>query len=135
MKLFLDACVIIYRIEDAFPWNTRLVAWLDNARAQHGAISIAVSRLSMLECRIKPLRDGDHALLSRYDEFFSAADLSIVELDADVVEGATRIRALAGLRTPDALQAASCLSLDRDAVFLTSDVGFRRVPGLRVETL
>ncbi len=135
MKLFLDACVIIYRIEEIFPWNERLVQWLTKARGQHGEMSIAASRLSLLECRVKPLRDGDATQLARYDEFFAAPDLSIVELDADVIEGAARIRARTGLRTPDALQAASCLVLDRDAVFLTNDPGFRRVPGLRVETL
>lgn len=134
MKLFLDACTITYRIEDAHPWNERLVAWLTDVRS-HGDVTLAVSRLSLLECRVKPLRDGDTALLARYDEFFSAPDLRVVELDADVLEGATRIRALTGLRTPDALQAASCLAFDHEAVFLTTDAGFRRVPGLRVETL
>lgn len=135
MKLFLDACVIIYRIEEAHPWNERLGQWLRKARSDHGDLSLAVSRLSLLECRVKPLRDGNDALLARYDEFFAAPDLNIIELDADVIEGAARIRAGTGLRTPDALQAASCLALDREAVLLTSDPAFRRVPGLRVETL
>jgi predicted nucleic acid-binding protein len=34
------------------------------------------------------------------------------------------------LKTPDALQAACCLQLGEDHVFVTGDVGFRRVAGL-----
>lgn len=135
MKVFLDACVIIYRIEEAHPWNERLAQRLRRAQSEHGDVSLAVSRLSLLECRVKPLREGDDALLARYDEFFAAPDLNIIELDANVVEGATLIRAATGMRTPDTLQAASCLALDREAVFLTGDPAFRRVPGLRVEIL
>jgi len=36
------------------------------------------------------------------------------------------------LRTPDALQAASCLQLGPDAVMVTGDPGFQRVPALRL---
>jgi predicted nucleic acid-binding protein len=133
LRLFLDACAVIYRIEDAVPANARLLERLAALRA--GSAQIAVSRLSLLECRVRPLREGDADLLARYDEFFAAPDLRIVELDADVVEGATLIRARTGLRTPDALQAASSLSFDPHALFLTGDAAFRRVPGLRVELI
>jgi predicted nucleic acid-binding protein len=133
LRLFLDACVIIYRVEDAVPANARLLERLVALRAD--SAQIAVSRLSLLECRVRPIRDGDSELLARYDEFFAAPDVRIVDLDADVVEGATLIRARTGLRTPDALQAASSLSLDPRALFLTGDAAFRRVPRLRVELI
>jgi predicted nucleic acid-binding protein len=37
-----------------------------------------------------------------------------------------------GIRTPDALQAASCLQLGMDHVFLSGDSTFKRVSGLNV---
>jgi uncharacterized protein len=135
LKLFLDACVIIYRIEEAFPWNEKLRSRLLALHQAHAGASLAVSRLSLLECRVKPFRDGDAALLASYDEFFAASDVTVVELDADVIEGAMQIRARTGLRTPDALQAASCLSHDKNAIFMTGDAAFRRVPGLQVELI
>jgi predicted nucleic acid-binding protein len=49
-----------------------------------------------------------------------------------VVDLATAIRARSGLRTPDALQAACCLSLEQPASFITNDAGFRRVTALDV---
>jgi predicted nucleic acid-binding protein len=39
------------------------------------------------------------------------------------------------LRTPDALQAASCLQLGAKHIFLTGDAGFRKVAGLNVKVL
>jgi predicted nucleic acid-binding protein len=58
-----------------------------------------------------------------------------VELDRDVVELATAIRVRHGLRTPDALQAASCLQLGADHLLLTGDASFQRVQGLNVAVL
>ena len=45
-----------------------------------------VSRLSYLECRAPPLRDGDEDLARRYDALFAAPDLHTIELDANVIE-------------------------------------------------
>jgi len=39
------------------------------------------------------------------------------------------------LRTPDALQAASCLQLAADHIMLTGDAAFERVSGLNVRVL
>ncbi|MCG5516957.1 MULTISPECIES: hypothetical protein [unclassified Ectothiorhodospira] len=45
------------------------------------------------------------------------------------------IRVRHGLRTPDALQAASCLQLGAGHVLLTGDAMFERVHGLNVRVL
>lgn len=135
MILFLDACVLIYRVEEVVPWNAHLTKLLAGLGRRYAGLQLAVSRLSYLECRVQPLRDGDGALLARYDALFAAPELRTVEIDANVIEGATRIRALFGLRTPDAIQAASCLSLGAEHIFLTSDATFRRVPRLALRML
>jgi len=95
----------------------------------------AVSRLSWLECRVRPARGNDLATLAAFDAFFARPDLLWVELDKDVIELATAIRVKHGLRTPDALQAASCLQLGPKHLFLTGDAGFRKVAGLNVRVL
>jgi predicted nucleic acid-binding protein len=58
-----------------------------------------------------------------------------VELTRDVVELAAAIRVKHGLRTPDALQAASCLQLGPHHVLLSGDASFKRVAGLNVTVL
>lgn len=58
-----------------------------------------------------------------------------MELSPSVVELATNLRAIHGLRTPDALQAASCLQLGPEAVMLSGDADFRPVPGLQIRLI
>ena len=135
MILFLDACALIYRIEEVAPWNARLTKLLADLRRRHAGLQLAISRLSYLECRVQPIRDGDEELALRYHTLFAMPDLHTVEIDANVIEGATRIRAQFGLRTPDAIQAASCLSLNVEHIFLTNDSAFRRVPGLALKMI
>ena len=95
----------------------------------------AVSRLSWLECRVRPARNNDLATLAVFDAFFARPDLVWIEIDKDVVELATVIRVKHGLRTADALQASCCLQLGAKHVFLTGDTGFRKVAGLNVKVL
>jgi predicted nucleic acid-binding protein len=133
---FLDASAVIYAVEGSPEWSEALkqqlrqLAMADQASA--GGLQLAISRLSWLECRVGPLRRRDASALARFDAFFLHPDLEWVELSPAVVERATLLRAELNLRTPDALQAASCLQLGADAVMVTGDAGFQRVPTLRL---
>jgi len=55
----------------------------------------------------------------------------IVDLSADIAESAARLRASLGLRIADAIQAASALAINADAL-VTHDRDFGRVRALRV---
>ena len=131
MNLFLDANIPIWRFEGQPPYHLAARETLDELRERHAGATLTVSRLSWLECRIKPLRDDDQVLLARYAELF-AGGVRVVELTAEVVDTAAGLRAKHGLKTPDALQAASALRLPGPSIFLTGDAGFARVKGLQV---
>jgi len=103
---FFDANALIYRIEGEAPFAGQVNAALAEAAQAYPDLGTAVSRLSWLECRIRPMRLDDHATLAAFDAFFGLPDLIWVELTRDVVELATVIRARQCLRTTDALQAA-----------------------------
>lgn len=75
------------------------------------------------------LKEGNPKILADHDAFFSRSDLILVSRSADAVELATAVRARYGLRTPDALHAASCLQLGDDATPRTGDHVFQRVDG------
>ena len=117
------------------PWATATQATLQQLAAQSPDLALAVSRLSLLECRVAPLRRGDQASLDRFEALFAQPDLLVVELSASVVELATQLRANHGLCTPDALQAACCLQLEPDAVMITGDTSFQRVQALQVSLI
>lgn len=135
MIAFFDASALIYLIEGADPFAARLRKELAALAKNHPDLGAAVSRLSWLECRVGPMRANDSTTLALYDGFFVRPDLVWVELTQELVELAAAIRVQTGLKTPDALQAASCLQLGDDHVFLTGDGAFRRVSGLKVKLL
>jgi len=120
MKLFLDACSIIYLIESHQQQgqNTRSLI----TQALQNKTQLVISRLSFLECRVLPLKEKDERLLESYNQFFCAPALQIIELNADVINIATDLRAnySSSLRTPDALQIACALTAKAEQ-FLTGD--------------
>lgn len=120
MKLFLDACAIIYLIEsqEHLGQKTRLLI----TEALHNKAQLIISRLSFLECRVFPLKTKNYELLSRYNDFFRLPSLQIIDLTEDVINLATDLRAScsSSLRTPDALQIACALKSNADK-FLTGD--------------
>ena len=135
MIVFLDANAVIYLIEAAQPFANNVRDQLTTLAAEHPQLTLALSRLSWLECRVGPLKRNDQETLARYDSFFCQPDLVWVELSREVVEKATLLRSRYGLRTPDALQAACCLQCDPPAVMLTGDNAFQRIGELQVTLL
>jgi predicted nucleic acid-binding protein len=132
---FFDASALIYLIEGKEPFASKVRKELAASARKHPNLGAAVSRLTWLECRVGPMKTNDSPTLAAFDAFFARPDLVWVELTRDVVELAAAIRVKHGLRTPDALQAASCIQLGADHLFLSGDSVFRRVGGLNVKVL
>ncbi len=60
-------------------------------------------------------------------------DIHVVDISPDVKDHAIRLRRAHGLKLPDAIIAATALSLD--AVLMTNDHGLIRVPGVQCQTV
>lgn len=133
--VFLDASAVIYLLEgeEALQRSTRHV--LGKLRNEDPDASLAVSALSLLECRVQPIRRGDRKRRELFDSFFSHPGLAVIEIDRDVIEIATELRARHGLRTPDAIQAACALREAPDAEFVTGDADFQKVPNIRAHLI
>lgn len=104
--VYLDACCFIYLVEGQPPWRSAIEARL---RALGPGARVVSSQLSRLECRTKPLREGDHRLLANYDALFAASRVAVRDLSAAAVDGATTLRAKYGFKSPDALHLASAV--------------------------
>lgn len=135
MIAFLDASALIYLVEGKEPFASSVRGQLQRLVKAEPTMRTAVSRLTWLECRVRPMKVNDAETSATYDAFLSRPDLICVELSAAVVDLATAIRARTSLKTPDALQAASSLQLGESHAFLTGDAGFKRVAGLNVRLL
>jgi predicted nucleic acid-binding protein len=128
---YLDTSAIIYLVEGST--STRhLVARSIAGAEKDPAGRLLTSRLSRLECRVKPLRAGDQELLATYDAFFTRARLVIVDVTTTVIDKATDLRARYRFKTPDALHLATAIEAKAD-VFVTGDAVLARCTELRVE--
>jgi len=132
MRLYLDANPIIYSIEGVPAFRQAALDWIERAETDGGVV--VTSRLSRLECRVKPLRDDNAELLELFEGFFAREGVELVEVTAEVIETATQLRATHNFRAPDAIHLASALVAKAD-VFLTADRNLARCPGLNVEVL
>jgi uncharacterized protein len=120
MLVYLDAAPVIYEVEHAagaIPAALRQAGFAD--------AGLVASDLTRLECRTQPIQRGNESLLSDFDQFFAETVGLIVTLDTAVVDCATQIRAVHGLKTADALHLAAALVSGCDA-FLTNDLRLAR---------
>ena len=125
--IYLDANGFIYSVERIEPYRTILEPmWL---HAQAGQFEIVSSELVILETLVKPFREGDALLESVFRALLYAREVQLMPATAALWERAARLRATTGLRTPDALHAATSFAAG-STLFITNDEGFRRVPGL-----
>ena len=130
---YLDSSAIIYLLEGSATVRTQVAGHIAGAEGDPAG-RLVTSHLARLECRVKPLRDGDAALLATYDAFFTRARLVVFDLSAAVLDRATELRARHGFKTPDAIHLASAMEAGADA-FLTGDAGLAKCPGITVEVL
>lgn len=59
MRLYLDASVVIYTIERIEPWKD-----LVRARLARPDVRTVTSELSVLECKVRPLRLGQRGVVA-----------------------------------------------------------------------
>jgi predicted nucleic acid-binding protein len=129
-SVYLDSSCIIYLVEASSPFHDVAVERV----LQYKDATAISSTLSRLECRVKPIRTGNDALLARYDAFFSQDNLEVVDMDRRIVDRATALRAQYSLSTPDALHVASAIEHHAD-VIITGDSDLTRCPEIPVELL
>lgn len=132
MRLYLDASAIIYGLEGTPAVRASVVTLVERVATLSGRV--VTSRLSRLECRVKPLREGDHVRLALYEGFFSRTLVDVANLTPRVIELATELRARHGFKTPDALHLATALDASAD-IFMTGDRALERCPGIQVSIL
>jgi len=129
-KVYIDAAPLIYSVETHSRYYPLLApAWQTVHSTNNPFVT---SELSLIEVLVAPLRAKDAKLVAAYDGVLSSADVQLLPIGQDVLREAARLRAaISTLRTPDAIHAASAL-LAGCVMFITNDVGFRRVPDLAV---
>jgi predicted nucleic acid-binding protein len=125
--VLLDAAPIIYCLEAHPKYAPRFQPLFDRQAA--GDLAFAVATTTIAEVLTGPLRAGNETLVKRYRAVMESWE--VVALSADIAESAARFRASLGLKLPDAIQVASAIAVNADAL-ATHDRDFSRVKGLTV---
>ena len=130
--VYIDANPAIYSV-DRHPIYAPLCDPLWQA-IQNG-LPAGSSELTLLETLVGPLRNGNAVLAQQRVNLWNRPHISLWPITRDILHEAARLRAaIPGLKTPDAIHAATAL-LHGCTLFVTNDTGFRRVPDLPVVLL
>ena len=123
-SVYLDAVGFIYSVERIEPFCSLLQPiW---QAAQSGRIEIVASELVILETLVKPIRDHDTTLQDSFRELLRSREVELVPTTSSIWKRAAHIRATTGLKTPDAIHAASALAAKAN-LLVTNDSHFRRI--------
>ena len=98
--IYLDACLLIYAIEE----DPVLASQVRSALKNEPDARFAISPLIKLECLVKPLKTGDIALQRRYEA--GLREFVQLPMTETIFLQAAMLRARFGLKTPDALHLA-----------------------------
>jgi predicted nucleic acid-binding protein len=125
--VLVDSAPILYVLEGHRTLAARFQPLFD--RHAGGVISFAVTTITIAEVLTGPLRAGNEALVERYKIVLES--WYVVELTAAIAESAARLRASLKLKLADAVQAASAIAVNADAL-VTHDRDFSRLEALKV---
>ena len=126
----LDTAVFIYFIEGHPSYAPLLQPVFD--AIDDFDLPACTSALTLLETLVQPLRKGNQRLAEIYRAYLTGSEsLELVELDLPCLRTAAQLRAVHGVKTPDALQLAAAVDCGCTA-FLTNDRRLPQLPGLRI---
>lgn len=125
--VLVDSAPIIYVLEHHHKLAARFRPLFERQAA--GEILFAVTTITIAEVLTGPLKAGEEALAKRYRAVMES--WQVVGLSVDIAESAARFRASLGLRIADAIQVASAMAINAEAL-VTHDRDFSRVKTLTV---
>lgn len=129
----IDTAIFIYFIEEE-PRFLPLIEPLFND-ADQGRRQLVTSALTLLEVLVVPYRAANRTLADRYEALLTnSRGVRLVDLGVDQLHAAAQIRAVSGIKTPDALQLAAAITAGCKS-FITNDRRLPPIGGLRIVQL
>ena len=132
-SVYLDTNAVIYSVEKIDPyWTVLQPLW---QAAQQGQFVVLSSELVLLETLVKPLKEADIVLETTFRQLLLASkEVQLIPISLSILEKAAHLRATTGLKSPDAIHAATALS-SGSTIFITNEKTFNRVSDLTVVVL
>jgi predicted nucleic acid-binding protein len=124
---YVDANALIYAVEKIAPYADLLRPFWTAAKS--GTARLVSSELLIIETLTGPLKSGNRPLVAAYEQIFQSSGIDLSPITADILRSGATLRSTYGLKTPDAIHAATALRAGC-SMYLTNDEGFRRVQGI-----
>jgi predicted nucleic acid-binding protein len=105
--VLIDTAPLIYHLEDLEPWADLTTTAFD--LFGRGDLEAFVSVVSVAEFLVKPFEAGAGVVKSAESFLLAMPGTSVVDIDYRIARKAAAIRSRLGLRTPDALIAATAI--------------------------
>ena len=129
----VDTAIFIYFIEEQPKYVPVILPLLE--QADQGRRTLITSALTLLEVLVVPYRKLDVRLARRYETLLTRSrGVRLVDVTHEQLRVAAQLRAVTGVKTPDALQLAGALT-NGCKTFLTNDRDLPQLPDLRVVQL
>lgn len=125
--LLVGSAPIIYVLEGHRQFAPHFAPLFE--RHARGELQLAVTTVTIAEVLTGPLGAGEEALANRYRSTLES--WQVIAFNTELAESAARLWATCRLKLPDAIQVASALTINADAL-VTHDRDFAKVRGLRV---
>jgi len=135
-RVYLDANVFIYAMEQLEPWchvAQSLLTMID-----HGDMQCITSESTLAECLIKPIRRNQPENVLAFERAFEPEDnFEVLPIGRPILKQAAEFRALTALKLPDAIHAATAV-VGGCSVIVTNVSGFspmKAMPVILLSTL
>jgi len=132
-SVYVDANTIIYRVEAVQPYLQVTQPLWD--ALDRGTQLVVTSELSLLEVLVKPLQQSNLLLQQLFEGIlYGTPGLTCVPITRQILETAANLRATINIKAPDAIHAATALTMGCTQ-FVTNDPAFRRVFNVKAAIL
>jgi len=129
----LDTMVFIYHFEENQIYSPLTFSIFDSL--EKGNFNGITSTLTLLEILVKPKRENNSILTERYKILFETfPNLQVKELNENIADIASALRANYNINTPDAIQIATSLEAHAD-IFITNNTSLKKVTEIKVMLL
>lgn len=126
----LDTCVFIYFMEEDSKFLD-IVLPIFKAIDQ-GLLMAVTSGITLIETLVVSIREADHKLADQYERILTESrGMKMYELDRELLRQGAYLRAIFGIKTPDALQIAAARK-GGCSIFITNDRRLPQIDGLTI---
>ncbi len=126
----LDTMVFIYHFEENQAYSPLTFSIFESL--EKGNFNGITSILTLLEILVKPKRENNSILTEKYKILLETfPNLQVKEINENIADIASSLRANYNINTPDAIQIATSLEAKAD-IFITNDATLKKISEIKV---